>query len=88
MQWLTQAGNIITNLTIKIDFTLPELSGTKIVTCNYHVDDSAKGRYDMILGRNLLTALGLKIKFSDNVIKLDDGTFKGLMAPMFDLGTY
>ena len=33
-----------------------------------HVDDSAKGRYDMILGRDLLTELVLNLKLSDNVI--------------------
>ena len=39
-------------------FTLTELSATKIVTWNCHVDDSAKGRYDTILVRYLLTDLG------------------------------
>ena len=53
-----------------------------------HVDDSAKGIYDMVLGRDLLTALGLNLKCSDQVIEADDGPFKGLMAPMVDLGTY
>ena len=60
----------------------------KIVMWNCHIDDSAKGRYYMILGRDLLTALGLNIKFSYRVIKSDGGTFKGLTAPMVDLGMY
>ena len=55
MQWNTQARNIMTNLKVKIDFTLPALSATNVVTWNFQVDDSAKGRYDMILGRNILT---------------------------------
>ena len=55
MQWHTQAGSISTNMKVKIDFTLPELSTTKIVTWKFHVDDSDKGRYDIILGRYLLT---------------------------------
>ena len=54
MQWNTQVGNITTNLKVKIDFTLPALSATNVVTWNCHVDDSSKGRYDMILGRDLL----------------------------------
>ena len=62
-------GSIPTNSKVKIDFTLTELSATKIVIWNCHVDDSAKGRYDMILGRNILKALGLNLKFSDHVIK-------------------
>ena len=50
MQWNTQAGNITTDFKVKIDFTLLALSATNFVTWNCHVDDSAKGRYDMILG--------------------------------------
>ena len=55
MQWHTQAGNVTTNLEVKIDFTLPALSATNVVTWNCHVDESVKGRYDMILGQYLLT---------------------------------
>ena len=51
MQCHTQAGKITTNLKVEIDFTLPELSATKIGTWTCHLDDSAKSRYDMILGR-------------------------------------
>ena len=58
MQWHTQVGIITTNIKVEIYFTLPKISATKIVTWNFHVDDSAKGGYDMILGRYLLTALG------------------------------
>ena len=64
MQWHTQEGNIITNINIKIDCTLPELSAIKIVTWNFQEDESAKGRYVMILGINLFTWLWLNIKFS------------------------
>ena len=39
---------------------------------NLHVDDFAKVRYDIILGWYLLTALGLNLKLSDNVIEEDD----------------
>ena len=51
MQWYIQAGNITTNLKVELDFTLPEISNTNVATWKFHVDDSAKGRYDMILGR-------------------------------------
>ena len=53
MRWQTQAGNITTNLKVKVDFTLPALSATNVVTRKYYVDESNKGRYDMILGRYL-----------------------------------
>ena len=57
MKCHAQAGNITTNLKVKIYLTLPGLIVTKIVIWNCHVDDSAKGRYDIILGRHLLTEL-------------------------------
>ena len=55
MQWHMQAGNITTNFKAKVYFTLPTLSTTNDFTWKWHVDESAKGRYDMILGRYLLT---------------------------------
>ena len=58
------------------------------MTCKCHVDDSAKGRYDMILGWDILTELLLNLKFSEHVIEADDGTFKGSTTHMVDLGTY
>ena len=83
-----QAGSTITNLKVKIDFTLPGISATKIVTWNCHVDHSSKRIYDMILGRDILTVLGSNIKLSDHVIESDDGPFKVLTAPIVDLGKY
>ena len=52
------------------------------------MDDSAKDRYDMILGRYVLTKLVLNLKFSEDVIKSDDGTLKWSLATMVDLGIY
>ena len=52
------------------------------------MNDSAKGRYDMILGRDILTALVLNLEFCDHIIEGNDGPFKGSMAPMFDMGTH
>ena len=88
MQWNTQAGNITTNLKVKMDFTLPTLIAANVVTWNFHLDDSTKGRYDMILGWDILIELGLSIKFSEHVIESDDRPFNGSTAPMVDLGTY
>ena len=50
--------------------------------------DSAKGRHDMILGRDLIKVLGLNLEFSEHIIDADDGPLKGLTASMVDLGTY
>ena len=53
MTWHIQAGNITTNIKVKVTFTLPALSTADVVTWICHVDESAKGRYDMILGLDL-----------------------------------
>ena len=55
IQWSTQAGNITTTMKDKLDLTLPTLSATNVMTSNFHVDESAKGRYDIILGQYILT---------------------------------
>ena len=54
IQWHTQARNITTNIKVKVDSTVPAISATNVMTWNCHVDGSAKGRYDMILGQYLL----------------------------------
>ena len=77
MQSHKQGGKITTNIKVEIDFPLPELSAIKIVACNCHVDESDKGKYNIILGRDLLTLLEINLKFYDHVIEADDGNFKG-----------
>ena len=52
------------------------------------MDESAKERYYIILGRYLLTAAVLNLKFPDSVIEVDDGTFKGYTEPMVDMDKY
>ena len=88
MQWHTQGGNLTNNLKVKVYFTLPVLSTTNDMTWKFHVDDSYKDRYNMTLGQDLLTYLGIIFKFSEHVIKADDGNFKGSTTPMVDWGVY
>ena len=52
------------------------------------MDEDAKCRYDMILGRYLLTDLGLDIKISEHLIEADSGPLKGSKTPMVNLGPY
>ena len=54
MKWHTQAVIMTTNLKVAIYFTLPALIMKIFVTCKCNVDESAKGRHDMILGRYVL----------------------------------
>ena len=41
-----------------------------------HVNDPAKGRYGMILSRDILTALGLNLKCPKQIIEADDEPLK------------
>ena len=58
------------------------------MTWKCHVDESTTGRYNMILGRDLLTALGLDLKFSGNVICGGEGPYEGCSAPIVDVNSY
>ena len=75
--WETQEGKFITSENVNVDFYLSEFGATKIVTWRCHIARSANSRYDMILGRYLLTTLGLDIEFSENIFLGGDGPFKG-----------
>ena len=68
MQWHMKLCSINTEIRDNIYFTLPELIATKTATWNCHVDDPAKGKYDRILGRDLLIYLRLNLRLSDHVI--------------------
>ena len=50
-----QAGNITTNLNVKVDFALPALSATIVMMWKYRGDNFSKGSCDMILGQDSLT---------------------------------
>ena len=53
-----------------------------------HVNDSTKGRYNMMLVRDLSTELVFNLELSEHVIEAFDGNFKGSTTPMVDLGKY
>ena len=69
VQWHTQAGSITTDLNVKIDFTLPEIHATKLVTWNCHVDYSAKNIYEIILGRDISKALVFNLRLYYHIIE-------------------
>ena len=54
---------------VKVYFNLPEINVTKIMTWEYNVDDSTKGRYGMVLGIYLLTALGINLNIPSMSLK-------------------
>ena len=81
MQWHTQAGIITTNIKVKIDFTLTELSAKNIMTWDFYVGDSAKGGYAVILGRYRLKELGLNLNSLIMLSKKKVDLLKSLRHP-------
>ena len=73
---------------MNVDFFLPEFSATKIVTWKIHVAESTNVRYEIILCREPLTAMGLDLMFSDNVIIGGEGPYEGCFASMVDVINY
>ncbi len=70
IKWTTAAGPIATNATCKIQFTLPELHEQRLIEWNTHVSNM-QGRYDMIIGDDLLSELGIDLLYSRQVIQWD-----------------
>ena len=52
------------------------------------MDKKTNSRYDMILGRDLLTSLGMDLRFSENTIVDGEGPYAGCLVPMVDLSNY
>ena len=52
------------------------------------MDESTNGRYDIILGRDPLTPLGMDLNFSVNVIIGVEGPYEGWSTPMVGLSNY
>jgi len=63
-QWTTMAGSFLTRYKVDLQIILPEFSESKTIVWNAHVTETL-GRYDMIIGRDLLIPLGIDICFSD-----------------------
>ena len=67
--WSTAAGDFKTSGISKISFQLMELSPTAELQWKLHVHKGSLNGYDMILGRDILTELGIDLCFSDQMIK-------------------
>jgi hypothetical protein len=63
-KWKTLGGTFTTNYESLWDFKLPELSTSKLVTWQAHVDNKASRNeeaYDMIMGMDLMTSIGITV---------------------------
>ena len=58
------------------------------MTWKFHVADSTERRYDIILGRYLLTELVPDLKFSKKIIVGGDIPYEGCLAPMYGVTDY
>jgi hypothetical protein len=65
--WTTPAGELRTNSKVKAQFTIPELQEKKLIEWDLHVAPDM-GAYDMIIGRDMLSFLGIDIRFSDQKV--------------------
>ena len=69
--WTTSAGKFTTTKIVEAKLILAEFFEGKTITCQAHVAPSL-GAYDMILGRNILKELGIKLNFQNETIEWED----------------
>ena len=65
------AGSVQTGQKTKAHFSLPEFFEDRLVEWNMHLTETL-GQYDMIIGRDLLTELGVDINFSTSTCSWDN----------------
>jgi RNase H-like domain found in reverse transcriptase/Reverse transcriptase (RNA-dependent DNA polymerase)/Integrase zinc binding domain len=71
--WNTAAGSFTTVTKTTMDLIFPEFSLTRVVHAELHITDQTLSGYDMILGRDMLSELGLVLDFSRNMIIWESG---------------
>ena len=76
--WTTPAGDMKTSSRCRGRFVLPEFHRDRIIEWKLHVTQDL-GAYDMILGRDVLSDLGIKFDFADNTLEWDN-----VVIPMKD----
>ena len=72
VNWQTVGGEFTTKRQALLDFTFPELAPNKKITWIMHVDDKTSKKtalYDMIIGMNLMTEIGITVDTIDKVIR-------------------
>ena len=73
--WITKGGNFQTSKKCKTTFILKEFFENKSIEWNLHVDSTpGPHHYDMILGHNVMSDLGIMLDFTDQTMTWDDST--------------
>ena len=81
-QWVTKGGTFITSKKCTAHFVLPEYDKKKYFEWSVHVDETAKSKdsaYDLIIGSNLMGALGIILDYHAFTMTWAENT-----APMKD----
>ena len=86
--WETKSRKFMTSNKVNIDLYLIEFSAIEIVTWKCRMSEFTTSRYDMILDRDLLTALGMDFQFSANVIIGRNITYEWWPSPMINVSNY
>jgi hypothetical protein len=71
-KWKTLGGTFTTNCESLLDFKFPEISTSKVVTWQAHVDDktsSKEAAYDMSMGVDLMTPTGITVDCEQRCIR-------------------
>jgi hypothetical protein len=71
-KWKTLGGTFTTNFESLLDFKFPELSTSKVVTWQAHLDDktsSKEAAYDMIMCMDLMSPIGITVDCEQRCIR-------------------
>ena len=71
--WTTPAGNLKTTHKCNSTFVLPEFFRDRVIEWDLHVSDDL-GAYDMIIGRDILSALGIRFDFTSMVMEWEQAS--------------
>ena len=84
VKWTTKAGSFTTNKRCAIQFKLPYLHENKEIEWNAYVESTPKdhSKYDLIIGRDLMLAVGIDLAFSKEKI-IWDGAECDMKHPQF-----
>ena len=82
---MTQADIFTTTKTFQLELYLPEFIATTFVTRKLHIYECIEQIYDMILGRDSCSELGIDIRISKYTTKSTVLPYEGYNAPMGNL---
>lgn len=68
MPFVTGNGTVAMNKKMKMSFTLCEFTDKRKISWNFIVDETDTHSYDIIMGRDLLTTLKIKLDFDQKII--------------------